>query len=188
MLCLGLVSGCSSTSDMHTQTVPDSKYRDALEWTAPAQQKPPTAGSEAEAAMLERVRQLFENYTAENLEANFSAAYADKLYFRDAFKQFDSGAEAKAYFLHGLGPLEGAEFEINRILSQDGEYYIDWNMRLDFKKTPTGTWEESIGMSHLRFNSEGKVVFHQDYWDPTDIVYRRIPIAKQLIAYVKGKM
>jgi hypothetical protein len=61
-------------------------------------------------------------------------------------------------------------------------------MRLDFKKTPTGTWEESIGMTHMRFNSDGMVIFHQDYWDPTDIVYRRIPIAKQLIAFVKGKM
>jgi hypothetical protein len=43
-------------------------------------------------------------------------------------------------------------------------------------------------MSHIRYNSEGKVIFHQDYWDPTDIVYRRIPIAKQLISYTKGKM
>jgi hypothetical protein len=40
----------------------------------------------------------------------------------------------------------------------------------------------------MRFNADGKVIFHQDYWDPTDIVYRRIPIAKQLIAFVKGRM
>jgi hypothetical protein len=43
-------------------------------------------------------------------------------------------------------------------------------------------------MSRMRFNSDGQVIFHQDYWDPTDIVYKRIPIAKQLIAYVKSKL
>lgn len=61
-------------------------------------------------------------------------------------------------------------------------------IQLDFKKTPEGTWEELIGMTHMRFNSEGKVIFHQDYWDPTDIVYNRIPVAKQLIDFVKRKM
>ena len=94
----------------------------------------------------------------------------------------------QAYLVNGLEPLDQAEFQINRIISQNGEYYIDWLMRLDFKKTPKGTWEESIGMTHLRFNDAGKVIFHQDYWDPTDIVYRRIPVAKQLIAYAQGKM
>ena len=45
-----------------------------------------------------------------------------------------------------------------------------------------------MGVSHFRFNSSGQVVFHQDYWDPTDIVYKRIPLVKQLIAYVKKKL
>ena len=45
-----------------------------------------------------------------------------------------------------------------------------------------------MGMTRMRFNSEGQVIFHQDYWDPTDIVYVRIPVAKQLISYVKGKL
>lgn len=173
---------------MHTQTIPDSKYRDALKWTAPDKFVLPESGTEEEQAMLRSFSDLFETYSRENLSARFTQVYAERLYFRDAFKEFDSVAPLQTYMLQGLEPLEAAEFKIERIVSQSGEYYVDWTMRLDFKKTPSGTWEESIGMTHIRFNSEGKVIFHQDYWDPTDIVYRRIPIAKQLISFVKNKM
>ncbi|MFU8848512.1 MAG: nuclear transport factor 2 family protein [Opitutales bacterium] len=172
----------------HTQTVPDTHYKAALEWTDPARHEVPPAGSPAEAAMLQRVEALFTNYNEEHLKENVTLVYADKLYFRDAFKQFTRAAEIRDYFLHGLAPLNAAEFEFRRVIRSGDEFYIDWLMRLDFKKTPDGNWEESIGMSHMRFDAEGRVIFQQDYWDPTDIVYQRIPIARQLINYVKKKM
>ena len=184
-LCL---SACSTTSDMHTQTIPDPTYEKALAASDPSQYDLPAPGSEAERAMIERVKALFSDYSRENLAANITEVYAEAVYFRDAFKQFERADQIRDYMLEGLKPLEGAEFVFNNVARSGGDFYFDWTMRLDFEKTPTGTWEESIGVSRMRFNSEGKVIFHQDYWDPTDIVYRRIPIAKQLIAYVKGKM
>ncbi|NBB79429.1 MAG: hypothetical protein GVY36_08290 [Verrucomicrobia bacterium] len=173
---------------MHTQTVPDDTYHAALRSSDPAANQPPAPGSDAEAAMLERVKQLFSNYTRDNLAANITEVYAEEVYFRDAFKQFSRAEDIRDYMLAGLAPLEQAEFVFERVARSGNDYYFDWTMRLDFKKTSTGSWEESIGVSHMRFNSEGKVIFHQDYWDPTDIVYRRIPIARQLIAFVKKKL
>ena len=173
---------------MHTQTIPDTRYLQALTQSESNLLGAPQPGSQAETAMLERVNSLYSDYTYENLSENLTKVYAEKTYFRDAFKQFESAEAIREYMLDGLKPLEGAEFVFNRTARSGSDYYLDWTMRLDFKKTPTGTWEESIGMTHMRFNSDGMVIFHQDYWDPTDIVYRRIPIAKQLIAFVKGKM
>tara|TARA_R100000027_G_scaffold958_1_gene1102 strand:+ start:12846 stop:13367 length:522 start_codon:yes stop_codon:yes gene_type:complete len=173
---------------MHTSSDPNTRYRAALSETDPSQFSLPESGSPEEAQMLDGVRQFFSEYTRSSIDANIDSVYAENLYFRDAFRQFDNRDAVQAYLVNGLEPLDQAEFQINRIISQNGEYYIDWLMRLDFKKTPKGTWEESIGMTHLRFNDAGKVIFHQDYWDPTDIVYRRIPVAKQLIAYAQGKM
>jgi len=183
-----LATGCTSTDQMHTQTVPDANYLAALEWTDPSGYELPDKDSSQETEMLKGVLDLFGTYNEANLSAHTTHVYAEKVYFRDAFKQLDSGEAIRDYLLEGLAPLEGAEFIINKVARSGGDFYLDWLMRLDFKKTPTGTWEESIGMTRLRFNSEGKVIFHQDYWDPTDIVYRRIPIAKQLIAFVKKRL
>ena len=190
LLSFSLFSGCAAKnpSFVHTQTVPDLQYKAALEWTDPSNFDVPAPGTEAEAAMLEAVQELFRDYTPETLEAKVTEVYAERVYFRDAFKQKGSAEEIKEYLLAGLAPLNDAEFEFRRVARAGDEFYLDWVMRLDFKKTPPGTWEESMGMTHMRFNSEGQVIFHQDYWDPTDIVYKRIPIAKQLINYVKGKM
>ena len=173
---------------MHTQTIPDTRYLQALTQSESNLLGLPQPGTQAETAMLERVNSLYSDYTYENLSENLTKVYAEKTYFRDAFKQFESAEAIREYMLDGLKPLDGAEFVFNRTARSGSDYYLDWTMRLDFKKTPTGTWEESIGMTHMRFNADGKVIFHQDYWDPTDIVYRRIPIAKQLIAFVKDKM
>lgn len=178
----------SRSSAMHTQTIPDVTYRTALAATDPSRFTLPEPGSPEETEMLSKIRDLFVTYTHENLDKNTLKVYAEDVYFRDAFKQFSKASDIRAYLLDGLEPLEDAEFVFTRFIRSGGEFYIDWVMRLDFKSTPPGTWEESIGMTHIRYNSDGEVIFHQDYWDPTDIVYRRIPIAKQLISYVKGKM
>ncbi|TVP81841.1 MAG: hypothetical protein EA353_01125 [Puniceicoccaceae bacterium] len=184
-----LITGCTTHLDtMHTQTIPDAAYQQALRASDPSQHNPPAPGSEAETAMIERVKQLFNQYTEANLSAKIPEVYAEEVYFRDAFKQFSRAEDIREYMLAGLAPLDQCEFVFNRVARSGSDYYFDWTMRLDFKKTPPNTWEESIGVSHMRFNAEGKVIFHQDYWDPTDIVYRRIPIARQLIAYVKKKL
>lgn len=184
---LSLMVGCAST-DMHTQTIPDTHYREALVRSDPAQFTLPALGTPEEMKMLNAVKALFVEYTHDNLSENIENVYADEVYFRDAFKQLSTAREIREYMLAGLEPLKGAEFVFTNVARTGGDFYLEWTMRLNFKKTPADTWEESIGVSRMRFNSEGKVIFHQDYWDPTDIVYKRIPIAKQLIAYVKKKL
>ncbi|MGB0334539.1 MAG: nuclear transport factor 2 family protein [Opitutales bacterium] len=173
---------------MHTQTIPDNLYKQSLEASRTASYSIPAPDTPEERAMLERVKKLFEDYTYENIALNLTAVYAEEFYFRDAFKQFTKPAELREYMLAGLKPLYQAEFVFNEVARTGDDFYLSWTMRLDFKKTPKNTWEESIGVTHMRFNSEGRIVFHQDYWDPTDIVYRRIPLARQLIALVKRRM
>jgi len=180
--------GCQTVSTMHTQTVPDAAYKAALASTETDLTQLPTPDSAEEAAMLQPMMALFEQYTEANLRENVQKVYAESVYFRDAFKQLSTAAEIEEYMVAGMAPIEGAEFVFNNVLRKGVDFYFDWTMRLDFNKTPTGTWEESMGVSRMRFNAEGQVIFHQDYWDPTDIVYKRIPIVRQLIAYVKRKL
>ena len=46
---------------------------------------------------------------------------------------------------------------------------------------------EAIGMSHVRFNREGKVVFQQDYWD-TSAMLDRLPVVGYWTRLVKNKI
>ena len=170
---------------MHSQTDLDEPYLEALKWTDPAQYSLPAAGSPNEFRMLSRLEQLFTQYTESYFEAHFESVYAETFYFRDAFKKLNLREDLYAYFIHGMQAIDSANFEFNHVMRSKDEYFIEWTMYLKFKDKDVT--ESSIGMSRFRFDSEGKVIFHQDYWDPTTIIYRKIPIAKQLIKFVQNK-
>ena len=42
-------------------------------------------------------------------------------------------------------------------------------------------------MTHVRFDENGKVVFHQDYWDG-GTVYERVPVVGWLIGEIKERI
>lgn len=171
---------------MHSQTDLDSTYLEALDWTDPSNFTIPSEGSAEEQVLLDGIEQLFTNYTFDNLSERLKSVYAERIYFRDAFKSFSDSDALLAYMLHGVEAVDAVEFRFNHVMRSKDEFFIEWTMRLRFKGKET--FESSIGMSRFRFNSEGQVIFHQDYWDPTTLIYKKIPIAKQLIHFVQGRM
>lgn len=171
---------------MHSQTNLDSTYKNALEWTDPSQHEIPEVGSVQERLMLKRVEDLYTNYTYENLQNSFPKVYAETIYFRDAFKQYNRLDDLLPYMLKGLQAVSGVQFAFNHIMRSKGEFFIEWTMSIQFKGKDA--YESSIGMSRFRFNSDGQVIFHQDYWDPTSLIYQKIPIAKQLIQFVQKRI
>ena len=38
-------------------------------------------------------------------------------------------------------------------------------MDIKFRNLNNGAWTRSEGMSQIRFNREGKVLIHRDFWD-----------------------
>ena len=171
---------------MHSQTNIDSTYQSALKKTDPSQYQVPDPETNDERAMLKRLEDLFCNYTYENLQANFPKVYAKEFYFRDAFKQFNRLDELLPYMLKGVQAVSGVRFVFNHIMRSKDEFFIEWTMSIQFKDKDA--FESSMGMSRFRFNSDGQVIFHQDYWDPTTLIYEKIPIAKQLIHFVQKRL
>jgi hypothetical protein len=43
-------------------------------------------------------------------------------------------------------------------------------------------------MSHVRFNKEGQVIMHQDYWDSGLNIYGQIPIVGGLIETIRRRL
>lgn len=136
----------------------------------------------------ERVVDLFTHYEAEYLRKQIEKVYEEDTYFRDAFRELTKASEIRDYMLHGLDAVTYCGFEFQPTLFDNGDYFFRWTMLVTLKRSKSNELVKSIGMSHMRFNTQGKVIFHQDYWDPTDLVYHQIPIANRLINYVKGRM
>jgi hypothetical protein len=171
--------GCATTFPRLTE--PDAEYRAALLRTA--DQRP-----DDEAAALDGVIRLFSDFSEKNLREQVRRVYADEFYFRDGFKKLTQLEELETYLLRSAEPLRSCVFLFDPPIQDSPDYYLRWTMKVNLRRDKPDRVEEVIGLSHFRFNQEGRVVFHQDYWDPTDVLYRRIPIANRLIGAVRARL
>lgn len=171
-------NGCTSTGPGHT--VPNAAFR-----LAEQQQNYNRVRDDAAVA---RVIDLFSDYSADAVKAKVRGVYADKLFFRDGFKEFHEVDGLEAYLVHGTKPLRECRFDFPQVAFDDGDYYLRWVMNVALNRDPEGSMQQCIGMSHIRFDDAGKVVFQQDYWDPTDILYSRIPVVGWAIKKVQARL
>jgi len=89
------------------------------------------------------------------------------------------------YFVATTKAIHECTFHIQDWSSHEGNYYFRWIMKLRLKRDKDDLIEQ-VGMSHVRFNPEGKIIFHQDYWD-TSVVFERVPVMGYVIRWVKER-
>jgi len=44
-----------------------------------------------------------------------------------------------------------------------------------------------VGSSHLRFNSDGLVEYHRDYWDASEELYEKLPVIGFVLKALKKR-
>jgi len=143
-------------------------------------------GSEVERNALERFRAFYDVYSVERIQENIRNVYAEDAWFGDPFHTVQGIDDIEHYFVVMAEPVESCTFEIDSIQRSDKDYYIRWTMMLD-SKAVKGEPIEAIGMSHVRFNRNGKIVFQQDYWD-TSTLYDRLPVVGYWTRLVKNRL
>lgn len=105
-----------------------------------------------------------------------TSLYAPELYFSDTLLTSERHDEVIAHLERmrtGTGALEVT------VLDQqvDGaDVYVIWRMRARFTPVRRTVQSDSIGVTHLRFDSAGRIVMQQDFWDSTEGFYRHLPV------------
>jgi len=168
----------------HTATGPNALYTEWLDKTAELAVEPD--GQSQEKAWIEKVQNAFSPFTPETTQKNFPIAYAENFYFRDAFHTFTDREEMVAYMVKSAEMSPGVTFEFSPVVREGIDFYLPWVMILPGKDGEEP--QRSIGMSQLRFNEEGQVIFHQDYWDSADVLVPRVPVANGLIELVRRRI
>ncbi len=66
----------------------------------------------------------------------------------------------------------------------DGNYYLLWTTQFSLKNKKEIV--SLTGMTHLRFDKDGRVIFEQGFWD-TGVIYERVPIVGPIIRWLKNR-
>ena len=148
----------------------------------------PEPGSEAEAAAIDRFSRLFADLSVPNVDALIGEVYADSLFFNDTVKTIDHLADLRAYMLATAQSVEACRVEMLDQVRSGEDFYFRWEMEIVFKALQPGLVDLTPGMTHIRFDEEGRVVLHQDFWDPARGIYEHIPVLGPILRKIKARL
>jgi len=140
-------------------------------------------GSAEEKSGIENFKEYYKVFAEDVIRRDTKKLYARDAYFKDGYKEVKGVDAIETYFIATTKAVVSCTFDITDVSVHEGNYYFRWVMKLTIKRDKDNPMEQ-IGMSHIRFDPEGKVIFHADYWD-TSIVFERVPVLGSIIRWAK---
>ena len=120
--------------------------------------------------------------------ACFSEYYAEDVYFKDPFNEGRGLALVQRIFTHMFRQVAEPRFKVlERVVDANGAVLV-WNFFYRVRSSGQGKADIIRGVSHLKFDAEGKVVWHRDYWDAAEELYAKLPVIGFLLRRLKKTM
>ncbi len=143
-------------------------------------------GAPVQPDWVEHFTGTYGDFTGEALATRLRELYARRLFFNDTLHTHEQRSRLIDYLEHTSERLDAMSLEILDTRIAGPDLYIRWIMRTDFQAGFRDVSAETIGMSHLRFNENGKVVLHQDFWDSRQGVFEHIPVVGGVIEWIRS--
>lgn len=183
------ITGCSS----QTLTEPGASYPRLYQQLSETYDNP--AAKDPASDVQNDLRLKFQSFIeahadlkSPDMADHIKEAYADDLYFNDTLKTLDSRDTLIAYLVETADRVDYNRVQIHEIIPSEDNYYVRWSMQTGFTVFSKPIETESIGMSHIRLNDEGKIYFHQDFWDNTEGFFQHLPVVGYLIGKTKQRL
>ncbi len=136
-------------------------------------------------ARVARVKQFFEALTPAEL-ARLHEIYAPQAYFKDPFNEVHGLAAIRRIFEHMYAQVDSPRFMIGDTLAHGEQAFLIWDFRFRIKRL--GDRDQLIrGASHLKFDDDGLITYHRDYWDAAEELYEKLPLLGGLMRLLKRR-
>lgn len=137
---------------------------------------------------LERFAQVYADLTHAEIGRRVASLYADQLYFNDSLKTFTSRVPLVEYMQATAVMLQESTVTVDQVTRDGNDVFVRWTMTFKASAMGRPMTSESVGMSHLRFDNEGRIVVHQDFWDSAAGLYRNLPVVGYALKQVDKRM
>ncbi|HJV25150.1 MAG TPA: nuclear transport factor 2 family protein [Aromatoleum sp.] len=123
---------------------------------------------------LDALIQFYEELTAENL-VRLPEFYAEAAYFKDPFNEVVGAAAIQHIFADMFRRVSQPRFVIMEPLGDGRGAMLVWEFHFRARLGARNSPQLIRGVSYLRFDAEGRVRYHRDYWDPSEELYMKLP-------------
>lgn len=161
-------------------------YRSSMEKAASNGLEP---GGAAEKEAIDRFTSFLEGIgDADYVLENTTKVYSSDAYLDDTLAVHHGAAEIEAYFVKTSKIMTSYQVTVDDIASSGKDHYVRWTMKFSAPALSGGKPVTSVGISQIRFNHEGKVAFHQDFWDSGKNFYAHLPLVGGAVGYVGKRL
>ena len=110
--------------------------------------------------------------------------YAPDARFKDPFNEVAGTAAIRRIFAHMFATTEAPRFEVTDCIEQGEQAMLGWAFHFALR----GRTLTVRGVTHLRFDADGRVVLHRDYWDAAEELYEKLPLIGAPLRWLRRRM
>lgn len=147
----------------------------------------PPAGSAAVVnahVATQRLIALYEQLSPAHLP-RLEAYYAPDAHFKDPFNDVRGVNAITQIFVHMFVTLEQPRFTVTHHIVQGDQAFLGWEFRFRVRRWRPQTEQCIRGATLLRFDAQGRVAMHRDYWDAAEEVYEKLPVLGGLMRWLR---
>lgn len=109
--------------------------------------------------------------------------YAPDAHFRDPFNAVQGVAAIEVILRHMFVHTEQPRFVIGERIEQNGQAFVTWSFTFSLR----GQAYEIVGGTHFRFNQQGLVTLHRDYWDAAEELLQKLPLVGAPLRWLRRR-
>ncbi len=136
-------------------------------------------------AQLDALVAYYESLTLASVE-RMGEYYAPDAYFKDPFNEVRRLADIQVVFHRMYDHITAPRFAVTERVCDANGCFLVWDFEFRMKLWRPDVTQCIHGVTHLRFNAEGKVTYHRDYWDAAEELYQKLPLVGLLMRGLKS--
>ena len=129
---------------------------------------------------------LYDELHDGSIDKQIAETYAEIIYFNDTLVTIHDRQNLLQYLKNTQQQIDSIKFEVLSVQDNGKDAYVRWLMQTRYKVIGQDIDSQSIGISHLRFNGDNKIILHQDYWDSMQGFYQHLPIIGGVLRWIKN--
>ncbi|MBK1882411.1 nuclear transport factor 2 family protein [Luteolibacter pohnpeiensis] len=119
---------------------------------------------------------------------NTSKVYGAEAYLNDTLVTRKGSDAIQEYFLETSKAMSQYQVTVDDVIKSNHDYYFRWTMVFAAPAMDNGKSIHSVGITQVRFQPDGKVAFHQDFWDSGKNFFGHLPVAKGIIGIIRKRI
>jgi hypothetical protein len=114
--------------------------------------------------------------------------YAEEVNFHDPLTTISGLEPLTKYYENLYQNVKSIRFDFAEAIVNQNNIMVTWTMVYQVDALNSGKEISVIGNSHIKFNDQGLVIYHRDYFDVAQMVYDHIPVVGWAIQKIKNRL